>query len=263
MTWSQWIHPWVTEARYGYSSWVAEAPQSRQLVLAVQLMPNNLQDLKDPLKWESSCAAGDFDSYATQLGENLVAGGLQNSVLRLGPEMNGVWESDYMGTTIREQRLWAKCFANEVTGLRKAPGENFLMDWNPNACKGDFPYNDFYPGNAYVDVVGLDIFDVSCATPRTPLSFPQLANEPEGLSEFEAFAAAENKPMSLPEWGLMPIPSGDDPGYVNGIGSAVANGDFAFECYFDANLVIRAYLPLGPRTPLALAAFQKWFGNRS
>jgi hypothetical protein len=262
-TWSTWEHPWITSSQYGYTSWVAEARQHRQLVLAVSLIPVSLEDIKDPLGWEQSCADGNFNSYASELGTELVGAGLENSVIRLGPEMNGIWEDDFVGTTIQEQSLWATCFQNEATALRETPGQHFLIDWNPNACVEDVPYANFYPGNAYVDIMGLDLFDVGCLTPKTPLTFAQLAREPAGLLHFEDFATARGKPMSFPEWGLMLIPSGDNPGYINGIGATIAGRDVAFETYFDANLEIRPYLPLGTRTPLALAAFQKWFSNGS
>jgi beta-mannanase len=257
-TWSAWVHPWVAAKKFGYSSWVAKEPQSRQLVLGVDLIPSSLADIKDPSRWERSCAAGNFNSYAHQLGTTLVNAGLQNSVLRLGPEMNGRWENDYIGDITQEQNLWASCFAHEVTALRQVIGEHFLIDWNPNACVENIPYAHFYPGNAYVDILGLDLFDESCVAPSTPYTFQQLVNEPASLAKFEAFAAATGKPMSLPEWALSVSPVKDDPGYVNGIGSTVANGNFAFESYFDFQ---KPHPLLGPHTPLSLAAFQKWFGT--
>ncbi|MHB8378825.1 MAG: carboxypeptidase regulatory-like domain-containing protein [Acidimicrobiales bacterium] len=260
-TWADWASPWVTNPSNGYTSWVGAAPQSRRLILAVNLIPNSLANVSDPLSWEQSCATGAFNSYATQLGANLVAAGLQNSVLRLGAEMNGTWEADFMGTTTQEQNLWATCFANEVTALRQATGENFLIDWNPNACKGAYPYTNFYPGNSYVDVVGIDLYDVDCNTPTTSVTFSQLANEPYGLTTFETFAAAQGKPMSFPEWGLSTVPSGDDPGYINGIGSAIANEDFAFATYFEGGGTNSKALALGSSTPLSLAAYQEWFGT--
>jgi len=211
------------------------------------------------LGWEQSCAAGDYNSNATELGTNLVAAGLQNSVIRLGWEMNGPWEPDFMGTTTQEQNLWAQCFANEVTGLRQAAGEHFLIDWNPNSCYQNVPFANYYPGNAYVDIMGLDQYDVGCDAPTTALTFAQLANEPGGLASFEAFAKAQGKPMSVPEWGLASTPSGDDPGYVDGIGSAVDNGDFAFQEYFD--IVDGASMMLGSGTPLSVAAYQQYFAN--
>jgi hypothetical protein len=257
--WSNWVSPWITEPQVGFGAWIAQDPQVRQLVLQVDLIPLSLQDTNDPLGWEQSCANGDFNSYATQLGKNLVADGLQSTVIRLGAEMNGAWETDYMGGTTQEQSLWATCFDNEVTGLRQAAGEHFLIDWNPNACTQSVPYSNFYPGNAYVDIMGLDFYDLDCDTPSTAVTFTQLTNEPYGLASFESFASAQGKAMSFPEWGLSTTPNGDDPAYIDGIGSAVANGDFAFEAYFDAGS--QGMMMLGSTTPLSIAAFHKWFGN--
>jgi hypothetical protein len=257
-TWAEWDAPWETASFYGYQPWVAQAPQIRQLVLGLDLIPSSLADISNPLSWEQSCAAGNFDSYATTLGTNLVAAGFQNSVLRLGEEMNGPWENDYIGDTTQEQNLWATCFANEVTALRQAAGQHFIIDWNPNSCYKNIPYANYYPGNAYVDIVGLDFYDQSCLTPTTAVSFSQLANLPASLTSFEAFAAAQGKPMSFPEWGLVSAAGGDDPAYINGIGTTVANGDFAFQAYFDPGA--DGIMQLGSTTPLSTAAFGRQFG---
>jgi hypothetical protein len=265
LTWSQWENPWIiAEPQKGYTAWVAAEPQRRQLILQVDLIPGSLQDQYDPLAWEKSCANGQFDSYAKQLGKNLVSAGLGHSVIRLGAEMNGSWESDYVGTTTYEQNMWAKCFAQEVTSLRQATGEDFLIDWNPNSCTENIPYSNFYPGNAYVDILGLDLYDGICTVSSQStkhITWGQLAHEPAGLASFEAFAKANKKPMSLPEWGLLQDPNGDDPAFIDGIGSTVTRGDFAFESYFDAG--DGATLQLGSSTPRSVVAFQKWFGSSS
>ena len=261
--WIQWEHPWITSAQYGYTDWVKAKPRIRQLVLQVDLIPTPLVNVEDPLSWEESCAQGDFNSYATVLGKSLVAAGLENSVLRIGAEMNGIWEEDYVGPTVKEQHLWAECFANEATALREAPGEKFLIDWDPNACVGQIPFANFYPGNAYVDILGLDIYDVSCRTPKSRQTFKQLSRTRNGITTFENFAAARGKPMSFPEWGLKKYPNGDDPAYIDGMGAIFDRRDVAFETYFNVDVKIRPYLPLGTQTPRALVAFKKWFGNRS
>jgi beta-mannanase len=257
-TWSDWTDPWLTgPAGAGYTSWVAQDPQVRQMVLGISLIPASIQDSSDPSGWEQSCAAGNFDNYAAELGTNLVAAGLQNSVIRLAWEMNGPWEGDFVGSTTQDQSLWVTCFDNEVTALRSAAGEHFLIDWNPNSCTETIPYANYYPGNAYVNIVGLDFYDVSCDAPNTQVSFAQLAAVPSGLNNFEAFAAAQGKPMSFPEWGLDTTPNGDDPGYIAGVGAAVANGNFAFEEYFQ---VADGVMQLGSSTPLSNAQFEKSFG---
>lgn len=105
--WTDWISPWITDPSNGYTSRVAQVPQTRRLILQVNLIPDSLENVNDRLGWEQSCTAGDFNSYATQLGTNLVNAGLRNSVVRLGAEMNGTWEADLIGTTTQEQQLWA------------------------------------------------------------------------------------------------------------------------------------------------------------
>ncbi len=261
-TWSQWQNPWVSRSSIGFSSWVAEEPNVRQVIVSVNMIPNDLENVQNPTAWEQACASGQYDSHATALGRSLVAAGLQSTVIRLGAEGNGQWEPDFMGTTRTQQRLWAKCFDNEVTGLRRAKGEKFLIDWNPNACWAPYPYANYYPGNAYVDIMGLDLYDVGCLTPYTRLSFTQLSDEPYGLRQFEAFAKSKNKPMSLPEWGLSTVPAGDDPAYITGIGHVFETGDFAFEAYFDTSSGSdTGSLPLGPTTPLSNAAYRVAFGS--
>jgi hypothetical protein len=259
-SWSQWENPWVSEPQKGYTAWVAADPKGRQLILQVDLIPQNLANQYDPTGWEQACASGQFDSHAERLGKNLVRAGLEYSVIRLGAEMNGPWETDFVGTTTYEQNLWAKCFANEVTAMRQVAGAHFLFVWNPNACTENIPYSNFYPGNAYVDIVGLDLYDQTCTGAGTASPpWNQLVHEPAGLVSFEAFAKAHDKPMSFPEWGLVQGPNGDDPAYINGIGSTFTKGDFAFESYFDAG--DSGTLQLGAGTPRSLVAFQKWFGK--
>jgi hypothetical protein len=259
--WTDWSDPWIAGGSgAAYQAWVNQAPQSRQLVVEVDLVPISLQNVNNPLSWETSCAAGDFTAYANELGTNLVKAGLENSVIRLGSEANGTWEGDFVGTTTQEQNLWASCFDNEVTGLRQAAGEHFLIDWNPNACTENIPYSNYYPGNAYVNIMGLDFYDVDCDTPSTSVSYTTLTDEVAGLSTFEAFAAAQGKPMSFPEWGLTTSPGGDDPAYIAGVGSTVNNGNFAFQEYFDTGSGASEPIDSGS-TPLAAAAYQKWFGN--
>jgi len=257
LNWKQWEDPYITAPYAGVTTWVAANPQNRQLVVQVDLIPLSLKNINNPLGWEQSCAAGQFNSYAHRLGMNLVGAGLQNSVIRLGAEMNGPWETDFIGTTTKEQKLWATCFSNEVTALRKTTGEHFLIDWNPNSCFENIPLKNFYPGNSHVDILGLDLYDVSCASPTTPVTWTRLANLPAGLVMFEAFANEHHKPMSFPEWGLFKTPKGDDPSFVNGIGSTIASQDFAFEGYFDSGN--DGTLPIGSESPLSLEAYKKWF----
>ena len=262
-TWSQWVDPWITHADSGVPGWVRSQQRRRTLIVSAELIPQSISNNADPLTWEEPCDQGSFDGYARQLARALVAAGEGYSVVRLGMEMNGGWEQDYMGQTLAEQHAWATCFAREVTAMRAVKGSHLLFDWNVNACTNDYPLASFYPGNAYVDVVGIDIYDEDCARPLgTPsaTTWHQLLTEPLGLAALTQFARTHRKPMSIPEWGVLASSPGGgaDPYYVSGMASWVATHHVAFESYFDS--ASNGVLPLGSKSPQVLAAYRRGFG---
>ena len=265
--WSDWENPWPLRViSDGWDAWLA-ASREHQLILAQDLIPQSVSDDSDPLTWEQACADGDYERYATGLGQNLVAHGAGNLIIRLGLEANGSWEADYVGTTSTEMKDWAKCYDNEVTAMRAVPGAKFLFVWNPNICTADIALSQWYPGNSYVDIIGADAYDEDCQTLETVAQegwtafstdssslgssspdFPSLAN-------IESFAVKNRKPMSLPEWGLEA--GDDDPAYVTDLAKIFAAADFSFESYFDLN--DDGIAPLGSTIPNATAAYVKGF----
>ncbi len=264
--WASWESPSFTKAQYGFTQWVAGSPSTRQLVIAQDLIPSSLQNLSNPLSWERSCDAGLYNTFATTFAQNLVAAGFGNSVIRLGYEMNGLGEPDSMGTTNQEMSAWAQCYAHEVTAMRAVAGAQFLFDWNPNSCYINEPFSQYYPGDSYVDIIGLDQYDAFCtANPPKAASdatFSQLEAEPGGLNAIETFAKQHGKPMSLPQWGDSVAVSGgfgDDPYYTSGIGAFVRNHDVAFQSYFDEG--DNGILKLSSSYPLSLAAYKTDFAS--
>jgi hypothetical protein len=269
LTWAVWTNPWVTRAghSFGIEEWLAADRTKRTVILTQQLIPDSVctSTCGDVLKWEAVCDAGRYDGYAKQLARRLVATGFGSSVIRLGAEMNGSWENDYAGSTGIEQRDWAKCFAQEVTTMRAVKGAHFLFDWNVNACAEDDRLPKLYPGNAYVDIIGIDAYNGYCfansPTVGSTAAFKSLAAEPDGLNVVTAFARAHHKPMSLPEWGnVLPSSSsiGDDGSYVLGIHSWVDKNDVAFQSYFDSGG--DGVLPLDSSNPNTLATYIESFG---
>jgi hypothetical protein len=272
-SWAQWETPWMFSTAYDrWDAWLAESP-AHQVVMGMDLIPQSLSDDGDPLTWEQPCADGDYDQYATALARNLVSYGAGDVVIRLGVEANGNWEDDYVGSTTHEMSTWATCFDNEVSAMRAVSGAHFLFVWNPNVCVDDLPLREWYPGNSYVDIIGVDAYDVDCWTlksvsqegwsayftdsaavssvsTRGDSNFPSLAN-------IEAFATANGKSLSFPEWGLIAgMP--DDPTYVTDMGQMFNDENFSFEDYFDSGT--DAVSPLGPATPNATSAYSHVFG---
>lgn len=260
-TWSQWTHPWVLAPQYGYTRWLAADPTARTVILTVNLVPN---DVARSPSWRASGAAGAFDPEARALARNLVAAGFGDSVIRLGPEMNGPWEVDWIGTAPAQWRDWARTFAQIVRSMRSVPGAHFLFDWNVNAGYKVLPLSGFYPGNSYVDIVGVDAYDESPVVlppVGSPSRWTVLTTEPLGLDEIYAFARAHDKPASVPEWGTISI-HGDDGSYVQQMGRFVATHVVAYQAWYDVG--DNNILPLNAKAaPRSLAAYVASFGPHS
>jgi hypothetical protein len=185
-------------------------------------------------------ATGAYNSYFVSLAQTLVAGGAANAYLRLGWEFDGSWMPWYAATASAEAN-YAAYFQQIVTAMRSVSGEHFRFMWNPDA--GAFTASGYsvqaaYPGNAYVDVIGLDLYDQTWATPQTPANAWSSTVSP-ALTAAQKFAASEGKPLALPEWGVV-IRSdghglGDDPYYINHMIAwmKTASNNVVYESYFD------------------------------
>ena len=256
--WSDWINPWLIRSGSAYRAWLAEDPIRRQIILTQNLIPTSEARNQN---WTAQCASGQYNSRARQLAANLVRTGFGHSVIRLGIEMNGTWKIDKLGTTVTQWHQWGQCFAQEAEAMREVPGSHFLFDWNVNANYRDIPLADFYPGNAYVDIIGIDAYDdsgVSLPPVGHPGRWAALANEPGGLAAVAAFAIAHKKPISIPEWGTVST-QGDDANYVTNMGSFIAKHRVAYQSWFNAN--DDDILPLSPeQAPRSLEAYRKAFG---
>ena len=117
-----------------------------------------------------------------------------------------------------------------------------------------------YPGNAYVDVIGLDAYDQSWATPQTPTNAWSSTTLPS-LTAAQQFASAEGKPLAFTEWGVTIRTDGhglgDDPYYINHMVSwmETSSNDVVFESYFDDDTGGVNATITGGAFPESLAAF--------
>ena len=88
--------------------------------------------------------------------------------------------------------------------MRSVAGEKFQFVWNPDAAafiQSGYNVALAYPGNAYVNDIGLDAYDESWATPQTPTNAWNETTLP-ALTAARAFAAAQGKPLAFCEWGI-------------------------------------------------------------
>ena len=184
-------------------------------------------------------AAGTNDTHWTNLGNNLVTWGYGNACIRLGREWNGNWYNWSPAITGDSAANYIAGYQHIVTLLRGIPGNTFTFMWNPTSGQvtgesgGGLVPLTWYPGNAYVDSIGVDYYDwgtypTQTTAPYAPRSaeqqqynFAQTELGVGGLNYWATYAAANGKPLALPEWGLQLwltgghyIGGGDDTFYI-------------------------------------------------
>lgn len=231
-TWAQWTEPWFLSSQpdYAWAQWATAPGTDRRLVIDQSLIPTAVANAN----WRQLGADGAYRAYAQEFAANLVQAGLGSSIIRLSPEMNGTWSVDNVGTTPEQMRLWVLFWRQTVGAMRSVPGAHFTFDWSINAAVRPLSLSAFYPGNNFVDVVGVDAYDqgVAQGQPRWSTIYAR----PDGVEAVLTFAEARGKPLSFPEWGLASVSDGngggDDPSYVDGIASIVHDDNVAYQCYF-------------------------------
>ncbi|HVV59885.1 MAG TPA: glycosyl hydrolase [Gaiellaceae bacterium] len=228
------------------------------LVLGVPLVPSSGGSL-------AAGAAGAYDPWFASLARQLADAGEGNAILRLGWEFNGSWYPWGVRSN-DDARTFAAYFRRVVTTMRAiAPGLRF--DWNPSA--GVWPAFDIaqaYPGDAYVDDIGLDVYDQSwIAEYGSPQArWNDFLRQTVGLAWQRSFARAHGKPVSFPEWGVTVRPDGhgggDDPFYVEQMASWIASSDTGYAVYFDYNASDGAHALDDARFARSAATFRRLFG---
>lgn len=183
----------------------------------------------------AACAAGTHDRDWRAFGQLMVDHGRPDSIVRLGWEFN-VETMAWRGT---DAATYISCFRHAVTAIR-ATNPSVLIDWTINAhrtpaslCNG--VSTACYPGDSYVDIVGIDNYDHYPWSP-TKVAFDQTADRAEGLSWLFAFARQHNKPFSVGEWGVVPTADAgkENPSYIKWMYDwfAAHAQHLAFEAYF-------------------------------
>jgi hypothetical protein len=254
-TWQQWETPWILSPSSPDLNWVAWATApgtSRQLVITQNLIPTGVESSD----WLDAGAAGDDEGYARTFAANLVAAGLGNSIIRLAPEANGNWKDDSLGSTPQQWALWDQFWSNTVIAMRSVPGANFQFDWCVNYLYRDLPLSEIYPGNDVVNIIGIDVYDDGNLGSTGAERWNAADNRADGVQAVVQFAAANDKPLSIPEWGVDTVADGgggDDPAFVNGIASVVADTPTAYQSYFFNDTWAQQFAP-GTQSVAAYAA---------
>ncbi|SHG65732.1 glycoside hydrolase family 26 protein [Bradyrhizobium erythrophlei] len=181
-----------------------------------------------------------------------------NAVIRLGWEMNLVsmaWfakgqEADYIAAFRR------------VVQIFRRHSVGFKYDWCLGWGAQDSPADLAYPGDDFVDYIGLDVYDFKYDGAAGERWDKFYLKAPFGLQWHRDFAARHGKSMSFPEWGVGNF--GDNPLFIRNMHDwFVANADrIAYAAYFDVDGLWPTQIDNG-RFPNSQRLFRELFKRRS
>jgi Glycosyl hydrolase family 26 len=231
---------WAGMTDESQMGWLLQAWQGGpyQLVLSVPMIPTTPDG--SPVATLADGARGSYDQYYRTLAQDLVAHGEDDAVLRLGWEFNGTWYA-WAVRNSADAANYAEYFRQIVTTMRKV-SPRFRFDWNVSDGIGaPYDFTTAYPGDAYVNFIGTDVYDETCATHPTPQrTWSTLLTATGGLDWAASFAAAHHKAVTVPEWGLdeggtaVGCSGGyDQPYFVDQMANWLNVHSAAFSIYFD------------------------------
>ncbi len=180
-------------------------------------------------------------------------------IIRPANEFNGTWFT--YSVAAGQEAAFVQAWHQYVDTFRSV-SSNFKFEWNlalgfqgPDLAKS-------YPGDNYVDYVGMDFYYDKNSDSSDPVkAWNQKVNPPggaPGLQWLETFAAAHGKQTAYSEWGANTDNAGP---YITLAAQWFATHDVAYQIYWDSNTdpAMQSQLDNG-QYPTAAAAYLAAFG---
>lgn len=245
-------NPWskIDNPAWWCNRWKAS---SSQLSLSTAMLPTTAFTL-------AAGAKGSYNSHWEKFGRSMVANGCGDAILRLGWEFNGKFFPWAAGG---KEASYAAYWRQIVDTLRKIPGQSFRFDWCPLAGVANANVQAAYPGDNYVDIIGLDAYDTSTVSVSDPARrWDNQLNRAYGLNWHANFAGAHNKPMSFPEWGITvrfkdKLGGGDNPNYITQSWKWIKEHNFVYAAYFEVDANDASHRLMTTQFPKASAEYKR------
>jgi Glycosyl hydrolase family 26 len=217
---------------------------------------------------------GAHDGEYRLAAQYLRDGGFGDSIIRLGWEFDGGW---YAWSSNGNCSLWQSAWRH-VHDVLRSVSPDFRFDWNATASYMPTQAACAWPGDNYVDVVGLDYYDKGFSATIDPATGTWV--DPTGVFNSQVlphlryqrdFAIAHGKQVSYPEWALATGGSegrggGDNPAFIQGMYDWMTSlpgagpGSLAYQAYFNEDAPQDGNHRLD-NFPKAKARYRATFGN--
>jgi hypothetical protein len=213
----------VVSRRSQYSPPVSDHSAVNVLTLGLILSGSGGSQAPNLDALTNAAHASDVDGW-TQVAQAIQSLGLNSpsTVIRLGHEPNGNWYPWSTNNDPNAMTRYRQAFQHAHDAV-KAVCPLVRFDMCLNVGNGGLAaIAGHYPGDAYVDIMGLDFYDYAINK-----SIPQFVTSQNhcGFTDISAFAIAHRKKFALNEWALGTNPDvvvRDNPFYVASIYNALS-----------------------------------------
>jgi hypothetical protein len=209
---------------YTLSQW----PASEKLLVSVPLTVEGT-DL-------ATVASGAEDRHFVAAAKAIAAHD-PNAIIRPGWEMN---LDIFPWAAAHNPDAYVHAYQHLVDAFRSV-SSGFTFDWTPNIGTNSVDPAKVYPGDKYVDTIGMDLnidrqYSGGQSDDRV---WDNLVHQSNGLQWQADFAAAHGKPMSYPEWAT----DYNDGTMIQHMAQWIGTHNVAHQSYWDSNENVSAYLP--------------------
>lgn len=237
-----------------------------RLALSWPMLPTEI-----PHKF-AECARGDYDQFVIDAATALKGHGFVDPIIRLGFEANGkfTWSLNKYPDRVEQYKA---CFQRQATLFRSVlPAVK--IEWT-NRRDGVIPYSieRAYPGDAYVDIIGMMIYDRWPAHPNqkawdAAYKMRDAYGGPKGLGTYLDYARKLKKPLAISEWAVSSqhgdAKSVDNPFFIEKMFEFFKTNaaDVAYDAYFNCGDPGQGY-KLAPNTlnPKSAAKYKELWGK--
>jgi Ca2+-binding RTX toxin-like protein len=204
----------------------------------------------------SQGAGGAYNANYRTVAQKLVevSPGQDKIYVRFGQEFNGNW---FAWGAKGQEAAYIATYRHFVDAFRSVSNK-FVFEWNVNAGDMGMDPAKAYPGDAYVDVIGMDFYYNTTWYPKDPaVAWDFMVNRTYGLQWLENFASAHNKPTAYPEWGV----NSDNAGiYIQKAAQWFESQGALYQSYWNSNADFPGKLSDG-QYPATGAAFVQTFAE--
>ena len=126
--------------------------------------PQDPTNPTDPAYALTAIASGRWDTYITQSARS-AAGTATPFLINLAPEMNGTWSAWGPGHNANTPQAFVAAYRHVVDIFRAQGASNVGWIWAPNTDQNaQGVYGSYYPGDGYVDWLGMDGYNFGTTT---------------------------------------------------------------------------------------------------